>query len=163
MKKIALAGFILIIALSSSAADIWGYAMQITIAPELPTNIGAGTGWYASLLNAADNSELASTSVVTNSGGNLFILGWTTPDIDEGLDVFYRIYNSTIAPSAPYWQIDSQTTKLQDLSAGFLPGANNVTLSFAGSTWQAVPEPTTHFLFIIGGIGAWIVRHKQTR
>jgi len=162
MKKIALLFVCVLMALSASAVDMWSYAIQFTTAPELSSESGSGANWYVALLNAADNSELDSTSVFSNSGV-LNILPYDTVALTEGLEVFYRIYNSSSVPSAPYWQIDSATATLQDLSSGFLPGANNVTLSFSGQTWQAVPEPATFLLFGIGGVGAWLVRRNKLK
>ncbi len=163
MKKITLVCALLLVAFSVSAQDMWSYAIQFTTAPELASESGSGAGWYIALLNAADDSELDSTSVFSNGSGTFNILPYSTVAITEGLDVFYRIYNNASVPSVPYWQIDSAIATLQDLEGGFLPGANNVTLSFSGSEWVAVPEPATALLFGIGGMSAFIIRRNKKK
>ncbi|MBI9020317.1 MAG: PEP-CTERM sorting domain-containing protein [Verrucomicrobia bacterium] len=161
MKKLTVVCVALTIALSASAQDMWSYAIQFTTAPELASESGAGAGWYVALMSGS--SELDATSVFNNSSGTFNILPYNTVAIAEGLDVFYRIYNSASVPSGSYWQIDSSPATLQDLSPGFLPGANNVTLSFSSSSWQAVPEPATALLFGIGGMGAFVLRRNKLK
>jgi hypothetical protein len=160
MKKLIIL-LTLVFSLTASAQEMWSYAMQLAIAPDLASESGSGAGWYVSLVNNADQSELASTSVAAWNANSLYVLGWNTPAIEEGLDVFYRIYNDTVLPSGSYSQIDSQTVTLQDLSAGYLPGANNVTLDFTGQTWQAVPEPASVGLISLGGLLAILYSRKQ--
>jgi hypothetical protein len=161
MKKVLVIMCLLMIGFTASAVDMWSYAIQLTTTPELASAPGAGTGWYVSLLNASDNSQLASTTVTINNAGLLYVTLFNTPAIDEGLSVYYRIFNNTVASGS--WKIDSQSATLQDLSGGFLPGANNVTLSFSGQSWQVVPEPATALLFGIGGMGAWMVRRSKLK
>ncbi|MCC7300635.1 MAG: PEP-CTERM sorting domain-containing protein [Verrucomicrobia bacterium] len=161
MKKVALLIAVMMMGITASATvDMWQYAIQLSTAPQLGSQPGAGAGWYVGLFNNAGDVLLGSTTVAANNAGTLYVLGWTTPLINEGTTAYMSIFNNTTAGAASY-KIKSATVVLQDLTAPWSPPAANVNVSFSGQSWQAVPEPATFLLFGIGGIGAWLVRRNK--
>jgi len=127
-------------------------------------------GWDASMINVANGSTdsddtylgVTSALVIGKSGtawGDLFSApagSLTTND-----RVYSVLFDAPTMAAATHYKISTMTT--QGNSWFQLPAADGddaYQVTTMGS-WQAVPEPTTHMLFIIGGMGAWIVRRKQ--
>jgi len=161
MKKTTLIIIAMLFSLTVFAQDgeLWNYSMQFTTAPVLPADPTGGTGWYVGLLNSTSDLELDVKPGGALNTGTFLVVPWVTANaLVEGQSVYYHIINA-----ANTWEIYSQAAILPDIDGTVGPGDNNVTLSFSGQSWQAVPEPATALLFGIGGLGAFIVRRNKKK
>lgn len=109
--------------------------------------ITAGNKWgYFGLQNFTTNTHAAG-----------YVYARIFQDNSIAVDDFYYYTTpiallTNIAPGDAAQNIQMNT----DLTYG-----NSINVGSNVAQVQAIPEPTTHMLFIIGGIGSWLVRSKQ--
>ena len=69
-------------------------------------------------------------------------------------------YYTTPIAITEFSSTNSYTPQLIVMNTDEING-NSINVGSNVAQVQAIPEPTTHMLFIIGGIGSWLVRSKQ--
>jgi hypothetical protein len=157
---------------SIATADIvydgeqWGYEILSTTFTHSITAAGGSDAafgaldWTVNLLYAGDDSVVGSTTVLGYDGTYYINTINPTADITEGSTVYLAVYDNAVVANANY-VIYSAQLDLQDLDGNWAPAANDVTVDFSSSSWQAVPEPATIGLFGLGALSAWFIRRNK--
>lgn len=122
-----------------------------------PGTNGDGAGWWTEIYNFTDGTSTAGSTEHT--------LGWFDEygylidsfafTATEGDVVEFRLYNATTLESATFVANSFQIT-LPTVSE--LPFPDDLTVTFP---FQAIPEPATTLLLILGGVACWLLRREK--
>lgn len=129
-------------------------------------------GWNATSINfttgATDSDDVFLGITTSISAGKSTFWGstFTSPsgDLSLGDSVVSIIFNSSaLDGSANLAWYSSEFTGLTEVGDGgaLLPSTDVPATYQTTAVTQVVPEPTTFFLFALGGMGAWIIRRKN--
>ena len=130
-----------------------------------PEAQGDGASWAYEVWNITDNvSFQGDTDPITygwRDGLGYYLAGFKF-DAFEEKEVALRFYNDVNKTAATYY-LQSATFSLPDVEGPPLPDAFDVSFSYAGQTWQAVPEPATFSLIGLVGLGMIVARRRALR
>ncbi len=103
------------------------------------------------------------------SGAGSFVLqGGTNFPLraPEGATIGVVLFGNSDGPTAPeYSWILSAPLDLPSYGADFTPAPEDleIAFSFAGSEWQAIPEPGTVAVMLMGGLGLLVSRRRRVK
>jgi len=120
------------------------------------------------LASVSNDDVWTGYSFAWNSGGadgfcyhNIFSSD-TIWGINAGNKIYSVIFSDT--PNSGYFAIIDNSLATVSYTAGLMsydPGGVIGGLQSAGGDWQVIPEPATALLFILGSMGAWLVRRNN--
>lgn len=160
MKKLSIMMLVAILAGYASAVS-WNWDTDsfqfIDVAFGTPSD-GDGTGWFVEVIGGnttGGNTSSTPYGWITDFG---YYIDSFSFNADEAASVSMKLWNSATSGTGYFLESPSVV-----LPTGLVaPPMNQISFDFTGQTWQAVPEPATFMMFAMGGIGAWLLRRRNT-
>jgi hypothetical protein len=174
MKNKLIVSAILIAGLAQAAVieeRTWVVNYPNIAPPLLGTEVdGDGAGWWVEVSNVTDHVTVIASVDYLPFGYSSFDGGYMLGDAvylqipvltTEGDSFQISLWNNANKGLATM-VVMSQVYTTSDIVDG-IPGIGDldVTVSWSGSVWQAVPEPATMGLFGLGAIGTFLIRRKK--
>lgn len=178
MKKIMIAMAVVALAAVAQAASLdWSVTGKIVTESPTGSATAGRASYYTALvfmssdsaavdtaLAAGDFTALSGLAVDTFQAGKAGSFGGTVSDLSGSSATIFTVVFDTQASgdaldTATYY-LKSATVTQTTYSGTDIPTTANFDTSFTGSSWTAIPEPTSGLLMLVG-LGALALRRKR--